>query len=179
MKIYDIKDVNAWEQVETGFGLELPCPNAFRKIHLRFNTDQAVAVYISDTEDFAVKTLAAYDHGMFDVKATISASAFIKIEGPEDAAVFVQQFVGNQVIQGGVKPRYTTVEPRGRRNSDYDRMVYLFNLNEKRRDAQLEEEREKLRAEFAATANPEEPGEVVEPEPKPEPKPEPEKEPEE
>lgn len=156
MKVFNLNDVKKWVPLAVGEILEAPCPYATRKVHLRFNVDRPVAVYISDDEAMQIKTLAAYESGMFDVRATISATAYFVVEADPDADVFVQEQVGNQVIPRGNAPSYTTLEPR-RRNSEFDRMMHMVRLNEKRRDEILARdlraqrvELEKVRAELRA-----------------------------
>lgn len=153
MRMFDIKDPKGWDSVEAGQVLLLPCPSATRRVHLRFNTDEPVSVFISDTPDMEVKTLAAHDYGMFEVKAVISSDAYFVVHAPEGATIGVASQIGQSLVKTSDKPTFTSLRPMVRAN-DMDRLMFLQRENQKRQDAVLKKAMLKIEELAAQNAAP-------------------------
>lgn len=143
MKRHDIRSIYRWHAVQPGEILEFAAPPEGRHVVLQVNSPVPVALYISDAAA-ATRVLLAADVGLFEVSCTIDADAHVELEASD--TVYIAGITGDQVVEPTTDEVYTGILPMGRRNSDYDRMVMLMKLNEKRRDEQLRHEIEKVRA---------------------------------
>lgn len=169
MRTFDIKTLEMWESVGAGEVLEFDNPGGARKVALRINATGPVAVYAGHLEDGSDRVLLGAADGMFAVTYSTDRTSFVSLEFGGGVECFVTGTARSQVIEKTADEVFTSVEPSGRRNSDYDRMVHFVKLNERRRDAALAAEIAALRAErkaaaeAAAEADAEADAEIVEP----------------
>lgn len=161
MQTFKINSLDNWAHILGGEVLEL-LRGERRQVKIEFNTTARIAVYVSSSPDMSGRKLLASADGMFSVDFTASGATYVQAESRDGAVVYFRTQDRTQVIEARDEPTFTDVEPRGRRNSEYDRMMMLMKHNERRRDAALELELARIRA-----ANVQPAPKVIEPDPAP------------
>lgn len=163
MKKFDIMNPADWSKVVAGDILEFPVPGTSRKVALDINSTGKVTCYVSHSEDMSDRVLLGSDTGMFTVRFSTRRPAYLEFESDDAAVIYISGASASHVVNKVGEVVFTTVEPQGRRNTDYDRMVMLMRLNEKRREKALEAEIAEIRAERQALAAARQPApEVIE-----------------
>lgn len=171
MKHFDIKDPRDWQSIAPREVLLFEATGGYRKVFIALNATDKVAVFVASDEAMTDAKLLAASDGMFSLQFSTQADAYVQFIADEDTCIFVTGPARSQLIPASVDESYTTVKPRGRRNTDLDRMMLLFKHNEARRERQLSEQVQRMQQQLDAKRT-EEP--VIEPTPEPkaeEPKP--------
>lgn len=156
MKTFDIRGIEAWQQVQSGEILEFPAINR-RQVKLTVNTDGPLSVYVADNADmFGAVLLASVDGDMAEMTYTANGLTYVEFRAPADGQIFVCGSAASHVVPKTDSEKYTSVIPQGRRNTDLDRMMQFMKLNEMRRERQMRDEiaaaRAQLRADMDAAA---------------------------
>jgi len=145
---FDIRNPSEWERVQTADIKVFFAPNHKRQVKLTINSVGRTAVYLASDKEMRGRVLVGAGEGMFDIAFTASSTAYLMFENPEGHECFVRGHTADQTVHRDPDLEIlTSVEPRNRRNSDFDRMQMLMKLNEKRRDEQMAETIAKLKAE--------------------------------
>lgn len=132
---FDIQNPGRWEVISTGEIIEM---TGARKAHLKLNTTGRVSVYVAENEDMSGRKLVASHDGLFDVMWSAQGTTYVYFELDPGAVCFILPQSGTHVVARHGEEVYTTPEPRGRRNTEFDRMMMFMRFNEKRRDEQLQ-----------------------------------------
>jgi len=147
MEVFNIKSVLEWKPLAAGELLEFPVNSNARNVTLMLNTTQRVDVYLAFSDDLEGATLLASSDGLFTVSATIGMDCYIFVDMPEDAKVFYSDNSRSQKVEPSPDAvSFTSVIPQGRRNSDLDRIMRLVSVNEERRDRQLKNTLDAMKA---------------------------------
>ncbi len=189
-KHYAIGQVAQFVHVEHGQVLEfdLLTTKRGRTVKLTFNTNDQFEVWMA-TEHMPEAVLLAADHGLFQVEFMTEHKARVQIVGPTiehtdeetgevtqvpdpGASCFVKGHAPSHTVQTRDLPKFTNIEPRVRRNSDFDQMMQIVKMN----NIVFEKRLAKAEGELAA-AKTREAARLVEPDPDPAPAPEPEPDP--
>lgn len=151
MKKIAIQNPSDWEQVGAGEIIEFPAMGG-RTLELRMNTDREVTVHVSGSPNMDGETLVCCERGMFEIAVTVKGTCYLSFVSDPEAEIYINSKAKSQIVAARELPVLTSVEPQGRRNSEFDRMMQYMKLNEMRRDRELAQERAALRAEREALA---------------------------
>lgn len=77
--------------------------------------------------------------GLVEVEFTTLGTTFVRVLTDDDAAVFVRGFAPDMRVAESEEESFTSILPRERRNTEFDRMVMWTKLNEARREKQLQD----------------------------------------
>lgn len=172
--------LEGWQEIAVGEVLTFPSASGARKLRLAVSTNCRIDVYaggfeVTPKEEYVADdgVLVASSDGLFDLEVTGKGDIWVKFVGPEDGTIFVREYAQAQLIRHDAdKPAFTNIEPRVRRNTDFDRMMYQMKANEARRERQHQEalrvmneqKQAFLAAKTPAQSEPEPEPEVIEPE---------------
>ncbi len=146
MKTFKINSVDDWHEHGAGELLQYPVTGRGRKIRVEFNTTHQTEVWMNrDVEDGKGETqtervLVGAAQGQFDVQISVHADTELLILYPEAGAVFYRDHGPSHVVKPLSDEQFTTIEPRGARNTEQQRMLLLMKLNQDRMRAQLQNE---------------------------------------
>lgn len=165
MKSFSIKRLSRWHEMD-GSPLEMAAAGR-REVKLTVNAVGLCAVYAADNPDFEGETLVGAAEGMFDLSYIVDGVSYVRFDAEGRhfvAAVELDQRVPKTIDA----PKYTTVMPRNRRNSEVDQMMQMMKLNALRFDQKIEEQAKRHAAEMKAikaaqTAKKDNADDVVEP----------------
>lgn len=141
MQNFNIGSLHQWFPVAMGelYSFDVD-PGDIRRVEFEFIADKVVTVSaISDDNLWIV----GHGDGLCSVKFTTDRVVGICVEGDPSAVVLFKTRVATQVIADDGSVSYTTIEPRGPRQSDeVKRMMLMMRLNQQRREAALRAEME-------------------------------------
>lgn len=143
MQRFDLKDLSAWQRVELGEVLDFPASGQRR---VRVQVMASDHVEVRATAPGGDPVLVGFGAGAFEVAFSCEGTAAVELSGEPGTEVWLSGFAPSHVVERTSDEVFTSVMPQGRRNSDYDRMMFAMRLNEERREAQLGREIESLRA---------------------------------
>lgn len=177
---FKLDDLPSWEGLMPKEILEFVAPVP-RRVRLAFITNAEVEVWASfpvevlqekpDGSGELVEVidpemrdvLVAFGSGQFETEFTTHGTTYVRVLAPDETTIFVKGFAPDMRVAESDEEIYTTIEPRERRNTEFDRMVMWTKLNEARRERQFAEAMAALQAK----------AEVPEPAPAPGPEPDP------
>lgn len=135
----------SWEGVLPKELLAFEAPEP-RRVRLAFNTNAHVEVWaaypvgdITAKEPEMRDVLVGHGNGQFEVEFTTHGTTYVRCLADEETAIFVRGFAPDMRVAESDEPTFTSIMPRERRNTEFDRMVMWTKLNEARREAQLAE----------------------------------------
>jgi hypothetical protein len=158
MTIFKLDAIKSWDAVAPKELLEFEA-NEARRVRLVFMTNGLTEVWAS-SEDREI--LVGFGSGQFEVEFTTEGTCYVRCLADDDTAIFMRGFAPSMVVAESDDEVFTTIMPRERRNTEFDRMVMWTKLNEARREAQLAEAIATLRQAAPAAAPAPEPDPVVE-----------------
>lgn len=154
MTIFKLDALVSWESLLPKELLQFDAPEP-RRVRLAFMTNAPVEVWASHPveaeqvlptgevveADAPIRrdVLVAYGSGQFETEFTTHGQTFVRVLAPEDTAVFVRGFAPDMRVPESDGEVYTSIMPRERRNTEFDRMVMWTKLNEARREKQLQD----------------------------------------
>lgn len=155
----------SWEGLLPKELLKFEAPEP-RRVRLAFNTNAPIEVWASyPVEPFQTAgtgavvevldpemadVLIAHGTGQFEVEFTTHGTTYVRALADEETSIFVRGFTADMRVPESDEETYTSIMPRERRNTEFDRMVMWTKLNEMRREAQLQEALAQLEAVKAA-----------------------------
>ena len=148
MKTFKNGPIADWKPTKGGSVLEF---KSFKPRTVRFQivANSAVEIWAGSKKDLSDAVLVASGDDKLGVEFTSNGDSYALIKAEKNAAVFINLPDLNQRVIESDNPSFTSIEPRIRRNTEFDRMMQYVKLNEQRRDASLASERATLRAEMA------------------------------
>jgi hypothetical protein len=159
MSYFKMDAVTSWDAIAPKELLEFEATEA-RRIRLAFMTNGPTEVWAA-TESREI--LVGFGTGQFEVEFTTDATAYVRCLADDETSIFMRGYAPSMVVPESVEENLTSIMPRERRNTEFDRMVMWTKLNEARREAQLAEAIASLKAQAAPTAAPQpDPNPVVE-----------------
>lgn len=158
MTIFKLDAIKSWDAVAPKELLEFEATEA-RRVRLAFMTNGPTEVWAS-SEDREI--LVGVGSGQFEVEFTTEGTCYVRCLADDDTSIFMRGFAPSMVVAESDDEVFTTIMPRERRNTEFDRMVMWTKLNEARREAQLAEAIASLRQAAPAAATAPEPDPVVE-----------------
>lgn len=154
MQTFKIKRPSDWEEVAHGDILEIKSPSGARNLKQTINATGPVDVYIADMDENGELQnqvlVGTSQYGMFAIEVGVMGTRYITYALAEGVKAYILGETADQRRMPTEMPKFTSLEPQGRRNSDLDRMMQYVKLNEKRREATLSAEIKALRAEQEA-----------------------------
>jgi hypothetical protein len=158
MSYFKMDAVTSWDAVAPKELLEFEATEA-RRIRLAFMTNGPTEVWAS-TETREI--LVGFGTGQFEVEFTTDSTAYVRCLADEETAIFMRGYAPSMVVPESVEETFTTIMPRERRNTEFDRMIMWTKLNEARREAQFAEAIAAIKAQAAPAAPPQpEPEQVI------------------
>nr|QJB21491.1 MAG: hypothetical protein [Microvirus sp.] len=161
-----------WINFPAGEPLEVWCEGDSRQVHLKLMTDAPVCVYVYDLSEKDALYPVAIGKGLLDLAFTVTKTMGLfwepEIDGNPEPVVRLLSYVRPQFWSGDPdEASFTTVEPRGRAESEETRrMQKLMMYNIERRLAAQQEAWQKQQAQNGGDAEDTEDLEVLEdPEP--------------
>jgi hypothetical protein len=158
MTIFKLDAIKSWDAVAPKELLEFEA-NEARRVRLAFMTNGLTEVWAS-SEDREI--LVGVGSGQFEVEFTTEGTCYVRCLADDDTAIFMRGFAPSMVVAESQDEVFTTIMPRERRNTEFDRMVMWTKLNEARREAQLAEAIASLKQAAPPAAPSPEPEPVVE-----------------
>lgn len=169
MQNFKLDGLVSWEGVAPKEILQFEAPEP-RRVRLAFMTNAAVEVWasypveayqhapngqlIEVTDPELRDVLVAYGSGQFETEFTTHGTTYVRILADEETSIFVRGFAPDMRVPQSEEEVYTSIMPRERRNTEFDRMVMWTKLNELRRETQLQEALAALQAQAAASSPP-------------------------
>lgn len=158
MSYFKMDAVTSWDAVAPKELLEFEATEA-RRIRLALMTNGPTEVWAS-TESREI--LVGFGTGQFEVEFTTDSTAYVRCLADDDTAIFMRGYAPSMVVPESNEEVFTSIMPRERRNTEFDRMVMWTKLNEARREAQLAEAIASLKQAAPSVAPAPEPDPVVE-----------------
>lgn len=180
MNTFNIKSPIGWEMLIGGEILVFDTPSGARTVAFEVNTTAPCTVWTSFHEDMEKAVLVAASDGMFTCGIKTAVPIYVEFRSEHGAQMFIKGPAADHRVPSTVEKKYNSVVPQGRRNTEFDRMMYKARLNEKRRDEMLAHTLAEMKAEMKAeNARKRAETKVIDDDdtPKPEPKPAPAPEP--
>jgi hypothetical protein len=138
----------AWKQVEAGRVIEFLSTKP-RHVKFQITANSPVEIWAASDEEMSDGVLIGASDEKVSVEYTANGTSYVLIKAEKKAAVFINAPDVDQTVSQSEKPSFTSIEPRVRNNTEFDRMFQYVKLNEQRREAELATERAALRAEMA------------------------------
>ena len=173
MQKFALGPVTAYHKIEGGEIVEFPARGP-RKIYVDLVSNCKVELWSADNVDMDGAVLVGAGEGMVTTEYTAAGESYLEIRAEKDGSVFMRGWAPDQRVKSSDGPSFTSVEPRVRQNSEYDRMMMVMKFNEQQRQAQLASDRAELASKMAALdakLKAAEPSPVVDPAPVVEPEP--------
>ncbi len=148
MSYFKMDAVTSWDAVAPKELLEFEATEA-RRIRLAFMTNGPTEVWAS-TESRDI--LVGFGTGQFEVEFTTDSTAYVRCLADDDTAIFMRGYAPSMVVAESNEEVFTSIMPRERRNTEFDRMLMWTKLNEARREAQLAEAIAAIKAQAAPAA---------------------------
>lgn len=158
MSYFKMDAVTSWDVVAPKELLEFEATEA-RRIRLAFMTNGPTEVWAS-TESREI--LVGFGTGQFELEFTTDSTAYVRCLADDDTAIFMRGYAPSMVVPESNEEVFTSIMPRERRNTEFDRMVMWTKLNEARREAQLAQAIASLKQAAPAAAPAPEPDPVLE-----------------
>ena len=158
MQKFKVTNPQQWERVQSDRAHLYRAPNG-RTVLIDYLANGPVAVYYAEKSNMKDRLLVAVtDGGPFHLSIDMRGKGYLFYEMAEGVEVYMKGHVADQRRHRDDEASFTSLEPKGRRNSDLDRMMQYVKLNEKRRERELADGLAQLEAKLTAQG-----GDVVDP----------------
>lgn len=158
MEIFKIGAIDEWQNVKGGTEIEFKT-NKARRISFEVLSNDRVEVWCSNCD--GEMCLIAVVDGKGHIETTICTDSKMQIKAKKDATTMVKLAAKDQpilVYDRNGNESMTDIRPRQRENSEVMHVMRLMQANQKKREAEMMAEINKLKE-----AKKDEPVEVVEP----------------
>jgi hypothetical protein len=145
MQKFDLKNPTEWSMMLPGEVIEFDAPNSRRVVTITIQTNGPCSVHVGSDPAMTGKVLAAYAEGRFEIQYSAGGKSYVEFSAPEGTEIFIHSLARTHRVERIETPSYTNIEPRNRRNTEFDRMMQLMRYNEARRKEHHKSEMEKLR----------------------------------
>lgn len=126
-----------WHRIEAGEGLTFPATGP-RRVRLAIMSNGPLELWATcPTADGGEVLVAAQDKGQSSVEFTTLGECVVRFIAQEDVAIFAKGFAPDHRVAARDLPKFTSLEPRSRRNTEVDRMMMLMQHNENMRQRQM------------------------------------------
>jgi hypothetical protein len=150
MQKFDLKNPTEWAMMLPGEVIEFDAPNSRRVVTITVQTNGPCSVHVGSDPAMTGKVLAAYAEGRFEVQYSAGGKSYVEFSAPEGTEIYIHSLARTHRVERIETPSYTNIEPRNRRNTEFDRMMQLMRYNEARRNEQQKAELAKLRDDLKA-----------------------------
>lgn len=150
MQQFKINSLKGWEKVKPGEEIEFPAGEKGRVIKLSVNTTHRVDVWAADNADLHEAKLIAAADGMFKLEVSTSETLYLGFNADPDAGIYIHTTAQSHIVKKGDGPSYTSVEPRMRRNTEFDQMMLIMKHNEMQRQRQYDQNTARMQAQIDA-----------------------------
>ncbi|WP_100269054.1 hypothetical protein [Epibacterium ulvae] len=159
MERFRINDLSEWHYVDTDEIIQFNAQKQ-RVVKFALNVSAPVQVWAGHDDDLADAKLVAACSGLFAVEFSISKPVFVKVVSEQSAdfdvpvSIYLNADAKSQSLIAEQKEVFTQIEPRKRRNTEFDRMWMLTQLNEQRREQEVQAAIAALQDQIQASAAP-------------------------
>lgn len=133
MRTFKIGPPTDWNNIANGEVLTFETSGNSRNIKLSLNTSHQTSVYALIDN---IPRLLGASQGLFDLEFVVSSATEVMFMSLDDADIFVKGHAPSHRVAGRDLPSLTSIEPGVRRNTQFDRMMYVMQQNEANRQAQ-------------------------------------------
>lgn len=167
MKTFKNGPLAAWKQITAGDVIEFKSTKP-RHVRFQITANSPVEIWAGSDADLSDAVLIGATDEKCQIEYTSKGTSFVMIKAEKKSAVYINAPDFNQSVKQSEKPSFTSIEPRIKKNTEFDRMMQMMRLNEEQRNRELASERAELRAKIAelgeqAKVVQESPADVIEP----------------
>mgnify|MGYP006075286209 FL=1 len=138
----------AWKQITAGDVIEFKS-NKPRHVRFQLTANSPVEIWAGSDSDLSDAVLIGATDQKCQIEFTSKGTSFVMIKAEKKSAVYINAPDFNQSVAQSEKPSFTSIEPRIKKNTEFDRMMQMMRLNEEQRNRELAAERAELRAKIA------------------------------
>lgn len=143
MKHFKNGSLSEWQQVKAGDVISFESGKA-KRVSFQVNANSKIEVWAADNEKMENAVLQGAADDKVTIEYTAAGSSWVQVKAEKSAAVFVNIRDVDQRIATTDKDSFVNIEPRVRNNDEFARMMKWVQLNEQRRNAAMEAERQEL-----------------------------------
>jgi hypothetical protein len=152
----------SWKQIAPGDVIEFKS-NKPRHVRFQLTANSPVEIWAGSDPAMSDAVLIGATDQKCQIEFTSNGTSFVMIKAEKKSAVYINAPDFNQSVKQSEKPSFTSIEPRIKKNTEFDRMMQMMRLNEEQRNRELAAERAELRAKIAELGAPaKQPQEAVE-----------------
>ena len=148
MKTFKNGPLAAWKQITAGDVIEFKS-NKPRHVRFQITANSPVEIWAGSDSNLSDGVLIGSSDEKCQIEYTSQGTSFVMIKAEKKSAVYVNAPDFNQSVKPSEKPSFTSIEPRIKKNTEFDRMMQMMRLNEEQRNRELAAERAELRLKIA------------------------------
>ena len=147
MKRYQIQALDGWNKLKLNQTIEFVVKGNSRTIRVEFNTSDKVALYGSNTKDFADEKLLVSDEGLFTLITSISSTLYVRaVSKDKSASITYKNRASDHIIEKMSDVKFTGLEMRRTRNPEMERLMHMVKTAQSEREQILLAEIAKVKA---------------------------------
>ena len=135
MKRYQIQALDGWNKLKLNETLEFTVKGSSRTIRVEFNTSDKVALYGSNTKDFADEKLLVSEEGLFTLITSISQTLYVRAASKEkSASITYKNRASDHNVEKMSDIKFTGLEMRRTRNPEMERLMHMVKTAQSERE---------------------------------------------
>ena len=147
MKRYQIQAIDGWNKLKLNETLEFVVKGNSRTIRVEFNTSDKVALYGSNTKDFADEKLLVSEEGLFTLITSISSTLYVRaVSKDKSASITYKNRASDHIVEKMSDIKFTGLEMRRTRNPEMERLMHMVKTAQSEREQILLSEIAKVKA---------------------------------
>jgi len=147
MKRYQIQALDGWNKLKLNETLEFVVKGNSRTIRVEFNTSDKVALYGSNTKDFADEKLLVSEEGLFTLITSISSTLYVRaVSKDKSASITYKNRASDHIVEKMSDIKFTGLEMRRTRNPEMERLMHMVKTAQSEREQILLSEIAKVKA---------------------------------
>jgi len=147
MKRYQIQALDGWNKLKLNETLEFVVKGNSRTIRVEFNTSDKVALYGSNTKDFADEKLLVSEEGLFTLITSISSTLYVRaVAKDKSASITYKNRASDHIVEKMSDVKFTGLEMRRTRNPEMERLMHMVKTAQSEREQILLSEIAKVKA---------------------------------
>ena len=147
MQRYQIQALDGWNKLKLNETLEFVVKGNSRTIRVEFNTSDKVALYGSNTKDFADEKLLVSEEGLFTLITSISSTLYVRaVSKDKSASITYKNRASDHIVEKMSDIKFTGLEMRRTRNPEMERLMHMVKTAQSEREQILLSEIAKVKA---------------------------------
>lgn len=143
MRRFKVDNPNDWEPFPSDQLIKLDVRRT-RRVRLQLNSTGPASLWIANNSEMANARLLGTTDGQAEFVFTAGDPAYLEVKSEPGTVVYMRHFAPTHSVEGRELPSFTNLEPRGT-PTELTRILHLVKLNERARQAQLDNELKPLR----------------------------------